>query len=114
MSTETTNDCEKQLTIQESPEKKFESVGPFGRFIEDLKLFVSLMRDYINGSYRHVPWWVIAAAAGIIIYIANPLDLIPDPIPILGGMDDLVIMGGCLLACEQELHVYKRWKTNNS
>ena len=39
-----------------------------------------------------VPWHVKALAACIVGYAFSPIDLIPDPIPILGYLDDLVII----------------------
>ena len=38
----------------------------------------SLIRDYWYGHYRAIPWKSIAAVAGALLYVLNPLDLIPD------------------------------------
>jgi uncharacterized membrane protein YkvA (DUF1232 family) len=38
------------------------------------------------------PWYVKALLCGVIAYAASPIDLIPDFIPILGYLDDLVIL----------------------
>lgn len=40
-----------------------------------------------------VPWLVKLLAAGIVAYALSPIDLIPDFIPVLGWIDDLVIVG---------------------
>jgi uncharacterized membrane protein YkvA (DUF1232 family) len=37
---------------------------------------------------RRARWWLV----GIALYIASPIDLIPDFIPVLGQIDDLVIV----------------------
>lgn len=39
-----------------------------------------------------VPWYARALAACIVAYAFSPLDLIPDPIPVLGYLDDLVLL----------------------
>jgi uncharacterized membrane protein YkvA (DUF1232 family) len=39
-----------------------------------------------------VPWYVRALAIGILAYAFSPIDLIPDPIPVLGYLDDLVLI----------------------
>ena len=39
-----------------------------------------------------VPWYAKALAAGIVGYAFSPIDLIPDFIPILGYLDELVIL----------------------
>lgn len=45
-------------------------------------------------AYRdpRVPWYVRLFAAGVVAYAFSPIDLIPDPIPILGYVDDLILI----------------------
>jgi uncharacterized membrane protein YkvA (DUF1232 family) len=46
-----------------------------------------------------VPWYAKAIAAAVIAYSLSPIDLIPDFIPILGYLDDLIIVPlGIILA----------------
>lgn len=46
-----------------------------------------------------VPWGAKAVAAAVAAYALSPIDLIPDFIPVLGYLDDLVIVPlGILLA----------------
>ena len=39
-----------------------------------------------------VPWYAKVLAAGIVGYAFSPIDLIPDFIPVLGYLDDLVLI----------------------
>jgi uncharacterized membrane protein YkvA (DUF1232 family) len=39
-----------------------------------------------------VPWYARAFAAYVVGYAFSPVDLIPDPIPVLGYLDDLVLI----------------------
>lgn len=39
-----------------------------------------------------VPWYARAFAACVVGYAFSPIDLIPDPIPVLGYLDDLVLV----------------------
>ena len=45
-------------------------------------------------AYRdpRVPWYAKAFAAVVVGYALSPIDLIPDPIPVLGYLDDLVLI----------------------
>lgn len=45
-------------------------------------------------AYRdpRVPWYARLLAAGVVAYAFSPLDLIPDFIPVLGYLDDLVLI----------------------
>ncbi len=46
-----------------------------------------------------VPWYAKAAAGAVAAYALSPVDLIPDFIPVLGYLDDLLIVPlGILLA----------------
>ncbi|HUW94599.1 MAG TPA: YkvA family protein [Anaerolineae bacterium] len=39
-----------------------------------------------------VPWYARVFAACVVGYAFSPIDLIPDPIPVLGYLDDLVLV----------------------
>jgi uncharacterized membrane protein YkvA (DUF1232 family) len=39
-----------------------------------------------------VPWYAKALAGCVVAYAFSPIDLIPDPIPVLGYLDDLVLI----------------------
>jgi uncharacterized membrane protein YkvA (DUF1232 family) len=45
-------------------------------------------------AYRdpRVPWYARAFAAVVVAYALSPIDLIPDPIPVLGYLDDLILV----------------------
>ena len=46
-----------------------------------------------------VPWYAKATAGAVAAYALSPIDLIPDFIPVLGYLDDLVIVpAGIILA----------------
>ncbi|WP_064706986.1 YkvA family protein [Rhizobium bangladeshense] len=63
----------------------------------------SLKRDivalWLAARDRRVPWYAKAVAGAVAAYALSPIDLIPDFIPVLGYLDDLVIVPlGILLA----------------
>ena len=70
----------------------------------DLKAWArTLRRDvhalYLAGRDPRVPWYAKAVAALVAAYAASPIDLIPDFIPVLGYLDDVVLLPlGILLA----------------
>jgi uncharacterized membrane protein YkvA (DUF1232 family) len=45
-------------------------------------------------AYRdpRTPWYARLWAAAVVAYAFSPIDLIPDPIPVLGYLDDLVLV----------------------
>ena len=106
----TDKDVEKVVVKSEDIQKRFSTRGPLARFIEDARLLISMVKDYWNKSYRQVPFGTIGAIAFTLIYVLNPFDLVPDVLPIIGEVDDVAVMGACLLLVEQDLHKYKDWK----
>jgi uncharacterized membrane protein YkvA (DUF1232 family) len=106
----TEKDVEKVVTRSEDIKKKFLSGGPLNRFIEDGKMLISLVKDYWSRAYRQVPYGTIAASAFSLIYVFNPLDLVPDVLPVIGQVDDVAVISACLLMIEHDLKKYKDWK----
>jgi uncharacterized membrane protein YkvA (DUF1232 family) len=106
----TEKDVEIVINKSEELQKRFGAKGPLARFIEDGKLFVAIVKDYWSGAYRQVPYGVIASIVFSLIYVLNPFDLMPDVLPLIGQVDDVAVMGACLLMVEQDLHKYKDWK----
>jgi uncharacterized membrane protein YkvA (DUF1232 family) len=56
----------------------------------------TLKRDvlalYLAARDPRVPWYAKAVAACVAVYALSPIDLIPDVIPILGYLDDLILV----------------------
>ena len=64
------------------------------RFRDKISFTRDVMRD------RRVPLWAKLIAGALVLYLASPIDLIPDFIPVLGHLDDVavaIIVGGLLL-----------------
>jgi uncharacterized membrane protein YkvA (DUF1232 family) len=54
---------------------------------------------YIAGRDPRTPWHAKAIALAVAVYALSPIDLIPDFIPIIGYLDDIIIVPlGILLA----------------
>lgn len=52
----------------------------------DLKKLWWALRD------PRAPRWLKAATAGLALYLLSPIDLLPDTIPFLGVLDDVVLI----------------------
>jgi len=105
-------DFKKVLEKSADIKKKFEHAGPLGRFLEDLQLLMSIVKDYIKGNYKQIPRWSIAAIVFALLYVLNPFDMIPDFITFVGYLDDAAAVAACLYFVEQDLKEYKEWKLN--
>jgi uncharacterized membrane protein YkvA (DUF1232 family) len=47
---------------------------------------------YLASRDPRVPWYAKAVAIAVATYAASPIDLIPDFIPVIGYLDDLIIV----------------------
>ena len=106
----TQKDIQKVISRSEELQRKFSARGPLARFVEDGKLLMSIVKDYWAGAYRQVPYGVIASSVFTLIYVLNPFDMVPDVLPLIGQLDDVAVLGACLLLIEHDLQTYKDWK----
>ena len=77
----TEKDIVKVVNKSEEIQKKFRSHGPLQRFIDDGRLLIAVVKDYWSGTYRKLPYGTVAAIVFTLIYVFNPLDLVPDVLP---------------------------------
>jgi uncharacterized membrane protein YkvA (DUF1232 family) len=47
---------------------------------------------YLVARHPRTPWYAKLIAASVVAYALSPLDLIPDFVPVLGYLDDLIIV----------------------
>ena len=56
------------------------------------RLKTELYALYLAYRDPRVPWYARVFAAGVVAYAISPIDLIPDFIPVLGYLDDLILV----------------------
>jgi uncharacterized membrane protein YkvA (DUF1232 family) len=64
-------------------------------------LRVEVMALWVACRDPRVPWYAKLLAGCVVAYALSPIDLIPDPIPILGYADDLVLVPLGVLAARR-------------
>src|SRR6056297_997009 len=96
-------DVNNVLEDEEEIKSKFESKGKLQRYVDDAQLLFNLLRDYANGNYKEVPFNVVAAIGGALLYVLSPIDLIPDFLPLVGYLDDAAVIAFCLNLIERDL-----------
>lgn len=84
------------------------------QWMEQGRLMLSLVKDYVTGAYREVPYWAISATALALLYVLNPIDILPDLIPGIGYLDDATVVAFCLKLMERELEKYTAWREKKS
>lgn len=91
-------------------EETLKKIPNVGSLLSDVPLLVSLVKSYISGAYKEIPYNTIVAVVATLLYVISPLDLIPDFIPIAGFADDAVAVAFCVKMLHSDLEKYKAWR----
>jgi len=67
------------------------------RFIQVWKQRARALQREVHAVYLamrdpRTPWYARLLAGAVVAYAFSPIDLIPDPIPVLGYLDDLLLV----------------------
>ncbi|MEJ1238823.1 DUF1232 domain-containing protein [Chryseolinea sp. T2] len=81
-----------------------------------LQLFTlgRLARAYAVGEYREVPWRTMLVVLAAVIYFVNPLDLVPDMIPIAGLTDDFAVLVWVYNSLGTEIEKFQAWESSRA
>ena len=63
------------------------------------KLKTDIPAVFLALKDRRTPWYAKVIAATVVIYALSPIDLIPDFIPFLGYLDDIIILPALIAWC---------------
>jgi len=69
-----------------------------------------MVRAYATGEYRGIPWKTFLLIVAAIIYFINPIDLIPDLIPLTGFTDDFGILLWVYSTLGNEVDKFIAWE----
>lgn len=58
--------------------------------VRELKLETHAL--YLAARHPQTPWYAKLFVAGVVAYALSPIDLIPDFVPVLGYLDDLILV----------------------
>ena len=103
------DDMHKALGNEDSILKKMNNKS-MADFLEDVKTFFSMLKDFFTKRYTDVPVGTIMAIAGSLLYVLSPIDLIPDFLPVIGMVDDAAIIALCLKFVQADLEKYRQFK----
>ena len=105
-----TEDDLKKVLDNESKINKILKNPELIKFVEDVKLYFKMLRDIVTRKYKKIPFGTVAAIVCTLLYILNPLDIIPDYIPGIGYIDDAFIMSLSLHFTKFDVQKYREEK----
>jgi len=102
-------DINKVLEEEEVIEEKANS-EQLKKYVDKIKTMIELVKDYARGDYRKVPNYSLGLIVTCLVYVFSWLDVIPDPIPIFGLLDDAFVIYLTLKSVGLEVKKYEKWK----
>ncbi len=81
-----------------------------------IKLYtlVRMLKAYSRGDYKDIPWKSILLITAGLIYFVNPLDIVPDFIPVAGLLDDAAIILFIFGNINKEIEEFNKWESDFS
>lgn len=78
--------------------------------LDSLQSLFRLIRAWLGGRYNLVPWRSIVLSIAAIFYFVNPLDVIPDFLPMFGFLDDAGVLAFVLQSIRKDLDRFLEWE----
>lgn len=107
-------DVEVVLNNEENIDKKFSGNNSLSKYLELGRIMISMLKDVKKGTYKNIPWFTIATIVMALLYVLNPMDIVPDFIPGVGYIDDVAILTLGVGWIESDLHRYLDWRMENN
>lgn len=102
-----------KMLIQQAEEKAWIDNKKNG-FVKEswnsLKTMVELVKAYVKGDYRNIPYRSLLLIVGAIVYFVMPVDTIPDFLAGLGFTDDAAVLAFTLKQVKEDVDKFLLWK----
>jgi len=82
----------------------------FYKIQDSLIALARMLSAWVKGDYRNISTKSIIAVVAALIYFVNPLDLIPDFIPVIGQIDDIFVLGYLIKMLNKEIERFMAWE----
>jgi uncharacterized membrane protein YkvA (DUF1232 family) len=99
-----------EYLLDEAARKAQREKGLIGEFADGLGALLRLLRAWVQGRYKVVPWKTIVYALMAVIYFVDPLDLVPDFLPLVGLVDDAAVVGFVIRSIGKDLKKFREWE----
>jgi uncharacterized membrane protein YkvA (DUF1232 family) len=80
-------------------------------FLQNFGSLFRMMKAYLDGRYRVVPYKSIFKIVIAVVYIFFIIDFIPDFIPVAGWLDDLAAASWVLHSLGKDIQRFRDWET---
>jgi uncharacterized membrane protein YkvA (DUF1232 family) len=80
------------------------------RLVRQNELALRMLQDHAAGQSPQIPYYTICLLAVAVLYFVDPLDVIPDWIPVVGTADDALVYELAFALARPGVERYCTWK----
>ncbi len=92
--------------------QKILNLKVFAQQKKKFKLLLEILQQYKKGTYRKIPWRSVASITFTLLYVINPLDIVPDVLPIVGYVDDVSVFMALMRLVDEDIKDFESWKSS--
>ena len=93
--------------------KKITNASALSGLLNSIRTAYDMVTDAVAGRYKGVSKSTLALLAGGLAYLALPIDLVPDIIPVVGWADDAAVLTWIFTRCADEFKKYREFKSQS-
>lgn len=90
-----------------------EKASALSTLLDDIRMAYGMVTDSTTGRYKGLSKKTLALIAGGLAYLALPVDIVPDLIPVAGWLDDAVVLAWIFKQTSDEIARYKAWRATD-
>lgn len=94
-------------------ELKLQRIPKVGKDLSYVPTLVSLVRSYAKKDYPGIPLESVIVIVSALLYVLSPFDLFPDPLPVVGLLDDGAVLLYALKFVKDDVAKYISWQEQN-
>ena len=106
---QTMNDHEKMDELK-SKKNKFLNNPALSKIRDSLCLLWQYLEAVTSKRYTDYSLWALTKIVAVLLYVVNPLDLIPDVIFWAGWVDDMLAVAYIISLTTEELDKFQEWE----
>lgn len=80
------------------------------KILDGLHSLFRLIGAWLRGRYHVVPWRTMVLSIAAVIYFVNPLDIVPDFLPMFGFLDDAGVLAFVLQSIRKDIDRFLEWE----
>ncbi len=105
-------DPDKTRKLLDAAHRKGEHSSVLEVMWDDLQVLFRMIRAYVDGNYRTIPWIAVLTATAAVLYFVSPVDFVPEFLIGIGLLDDAAVLAWTLRAIQGALNEFREWEKN--